>query len=272
MKKLSPLYTGLFALTVAFAGPIGCAAETGDEAEESVEDDLTAAASKSNILGEVYAIKIDDKTLGAKTKVAGVLNAMEIASRDAMPAIATAMPRCMLSHPITFIGAKGKQLGYGGFMCGASETTGIKTAYVTVGSKTYQVKADLGAVFKQVDKPVQAGDLLYNVTAVTITKPGHGLNPKASTETASTIKDVLAAISQTVTPVDPNAPVPRCIPARVLTFYRGDKEAATLTTMCSAATGTGSGNLFTPDDDKLGKVTIDFTKLGKVESILRWSR
>ena len=271
MKSWS-LYTGLFALAVTFAGPIGCAAETADDAEDSAEDDLTAGASKSKLLGSVYAIKVDDTTLGSKAKVAGILSAMDLGARDAIPEIATAVPRCMFSHPISFIGAKGKLLASGGFMCGAQQTTGTVTAYVYVGAKVYTMKADLGGVFKQVNKPTQAGDLLYGITGVSISKPGMGTNSSAFAEESELVTGILGAVGQAVTPVDPNAPQPRCMPARVITFYRGDKEAGTLTSMCSASTGVSSGNLIAPDDSKVGKVSLDHGKLGKVEAKLRWSR
>ena len=272
MKSWS-LYTGLFALAVTFAGPVGCAAEASDDAaDDSAEDDLTAGPSKSKLLGEVFAIKVNDTTIGSKTKVAAILNAMDIGSRDAIPAIATSMPRCMLSHPTSFIGAKGKVIATAGFMCGSEETTGTATAFVTYGSKTYTVKADLGGVFKQVQKPTQAGDLLYGITSVSIAKPGPGTTSRASTETQASITSVLGSIGQAVTLVDPNAPQPRCIPARVITFYRGATEAATLTSMCSGSSGMSTGTLFTAEDSKLGKVDLDLTKLSKVEATLRWSR
>ena len=69
MKLSSFFATSLVTLAVAFAGPIGCAAEASDDAgdEQSSEDDLTAGPSKSKLLGDVIAIKVDDKIVWGMT-------------------------------------------------------------------------------------------------------------------------------------------------------------------------------------------------------------
>ena len=157
-------------------------------------------------------------------------------------------------------------------MCGAQQTTGTATAYITKGTKIYSVKADLGGVFKQVKAPTQAGDLLYGVTSITFKKPAMGLNSTATATEADSVKDALAGVGSKVTAIDPNAPVPRCIPARVITFYRGNKEAASVTTMCSADSGSTTGTLYSADDKTVGRLTLDMTKIGKVEARLRWTR
>ncbi|MFO0666628.1 MAG: hypothetical protein U0174_21915 [Polyangiaceae bacterium] len=271
--KLSPLYTSLVALAVTFAGPIGCAAEASDDAadEPTSDDDLTAGPSKSKLLGEVVSIKVDDKTIGAKSKVTAILKAMKLGATDALPQVTQAIPRCMFAHPIAFYGASDKLLGSGGFMCGAQQTTGTATAYVYVGTKAYSMTADLGNVFKQVQKPVQASDLLYGITNFSVTKPGP-LNPRGTGSEPDTIKMLLSAVGDKVTAIDPNAPTPRCMPARIVTFYRGTKEAATITSMCSADTGMSTGTLSEADGDKVGTLSLNMATLAKVESKLRWTR
>lgn len=273
MKLSSFFATSLVTLAVAFAGPIGCAAEASDDAgdEQSSEDDLTAGPSKSKLLGDVIAIKVDDKIVGAKSKVGAILKAMDLGATD-MPQVATAIPRCMFSHPISFYGANDKLLGSGGFMCGAQQTTGTATAYIYVGTKAYSVTANLGGVFKQMDKPLQASDMLYGITNFTVTKPGGGFNARGTGSEAETIKTLLGAVGDKVTAIDPNAPTPRCMPARVVTFYRGNKEAASITSMCSANTGMSTGTLIEADGDKVGTLSLNMTTLAKVESKLRWSR
>jgi hypothetical protein len=261
--------SALLAVSVLFAGPVGCTAETGDEAaeEEGSDDDLTASPTKSNVLGEVVAIEIDGKVVGSRAKVSSMLKAMKLGARDRKPELNPAQPRCALSHPIKFIGANNAEVASGGFMCGADQRTGVVRAFVRNATASYGVEADLGALFKQVDAPVQAGDMLYGITKVQITTPRNG--DEVTTKNADQVKTLLSGVGQAVTPLAPNTPSPRCVPARFITFYRGAEVAAKISTMCSADTGVSPGRIFARDEALVGTVSLDMSKVSKVETVAR---
>jgi hypothetical protein len=238
----------------------GCTAETSEDPTEEAEDDLTAGAYKSKLLGEVAAIKIRDITIGNKAKVGAVLRTAGLGSRNRIPD--EGGYRCMPGYRIEFLGPKGNVVAQGGLQCGSDARTGVHKGSVQVNGKSYLIDADVGIIEGELAKPVTASDFLWGTNKVELrTRMG-----AKATSDAALVADVLKGVGDKLELLPDNTPEPRCLPARVLSFKRGTADIGYITSSCGEDSGTGAGKLRI--DGKRYALTLNFDKIAPVEASL----
>lgn len=264
--------TGLVALalsTLVTLGAFGCAAPT-DAADPAAGDVATDDDNevKSNVLGDVHAVKVQGRTVGAKTKVSKILRLTGLSARAAKPDEGAF--RCMPTYRLEFLDARGETIASGGFMCGAGgEPTSDAKGYITLrqGGKAYLISGDAKAIDELSKAPLQVADVTYGVDKIELGRPGQAGAP--ATEKAD-LTTALKALGTSQVP-DPNASFPRCLPNHVVTLYRAGKHVATASFLCGGAGGTDVQASFSSQNGEEihGAIRVDATALIALEDKLR---
>lgn len=210
----------------------GCAADSNDDADDVGADDAAlsrATVGESAVALEIKTVPMRDQNVQAATitvagsKLAKVTRALKRRSPS------EPVPRCMpgFRYDLRYLDATGKETSKGSVSCG-----GIGQLHV--GDKTIPIR--IGDALDEVaSAPLVPGDALWGITKVTVRKPGVAGGTKDVTNPAE-IGALVDAIDeeQQIVPIDPNAPVARCLPSFVVEYRRGTTEAASASFNCSS--------------------------------------
>lgn len=233
----------------------GCAGESAAE-DDSVAGGEESALAKATVGSAAVALEIhtipmtnhavkDTTITVAGTKLSKVTRALK--RRPASDPV----PRCMpgFRRELRFLDAKGNETSKGSISCG-----GI--GQLQVGDKSIAIKLADGddTLTSVAEAPLVPEDVLWGITEVEISKPGRNFTKKF--DDADDIAELVSAIDgdQEIVPIDPHAPVARCLPSFVLKYMRGAEEAAWASFNC------GSGPKVTAhfgfDDKTQGTVEV----------------
>lgn len=216
----------------------GCAADTTDEGDDVASDD--AALSKATVGESAVALEIKTVPMTDRNKkpatitVAGAKLTKVTRALKRRPA-SEPVPRCMpgYRYDLRYLNAKGEETSKGTVSCG-----GIGQLYV--GDKNIPIR--IGDALDEVaEAPLVPGDVLWGITKVTVMRPGSAGGTK-DVKTQDGIGAFVEAIDedQQIVPIDPNAPVARCLPSFIVRYARGTTEVASATFNCSGQTAKAS--------------------------------
>ncbi len=262
----------LVTLALSSTLTVGCAADTdGPDAAEEGDVGTDEGEIKSNILGDVAAVKVQGTVLGQSTKVSKVLRLAGLGSRNAKPAEGAF--RCMPQYKLEFMDKTGKTVARGGFLCGGGAPSADARGYITLtGGKSYLIGGDAAAIDAVAKEPLVVGDLTWGVTKVQFGKPGRPADDVTATDPVDVAR-ALKALKPSQAP-DPHASMPRCLPNHVVTLSRGTAKVAYASFLCGEGGGTDVRGSFSGEGDDAihGAIHINATEIIAIEEKLRAAR
>jgi len=261
----------LLAATMIAPLAAGCSADTSGDDVNGPSDDVQGAGGagedeikKGGLLGQLGAVKINGgSTVAAPAKIKSILENIGLQPGAAKPQ--EGGYRCMPSYRLEFFKPSGEPAGTAGFMCGGGARKDVKGS-VQVNGKSYLISAkDVDAIDALADAPRAVADIVWGADKVVFTKPLGGA--KHETKDSALVAKVISGFKADEVP-DPTAPMPKCVPSKIVSLYKGAKELASVGLTCGDnATGIVRGSLSTNDESRAhGAVHLDAGIVLGVES------
>lgn len=210
------------------SGVSGCSAEPAES--EGAGEGEGVDEIRASLVGSVSGVRIRGAmVLGAPSKVERVLRNIGLAHGSPRPSEGGI--GCAPSYAIELLDARGNVRSTAGFSCDTGGPRQLVAGSIVAGGRSYALTAhDLDAIDAIAAEPAAVGDVLFGVDRVEI---GAGLlgRAKQTSERAKVLK-VVRSMNVDLPP-DPYARMARCLPNRVVSFWQGARQLASVSFACA---------------------------------------